>query len=264
MRTMRQRAQASTVRRRESTPLWRGALIALLLLLAFAVPVIAEPVAPWTLLLSATFRILADAPGWPVNCTGWYAAPLQRFSSPGTRVSAYVTAGHCWTPHVVEMGGALEQTQTIARVDRAGVDAGIGARMDVRRNPTFLALATALPRHGERALVAGFSDGHLTEAVLTTLEPMRSGFLSFHSDLALRPGMSGAPIILLRTGEVVGVLIGIPHDSRGQPDPHTVIATPATSLRALMEFAVPGALDALRDLRSPASLLASPGAEPLP
>lgn len=200
----------------------------------------AQPVAPWTSLLSATFQILADLPGWPVRCTGWYAAPRGHVSS--MRVSVYVTAGHCDDPHIVRTVEGFEQMAVLARITRPGVDAAVGARFDPRATRSFPVLAAALPRPGDHTLVAGYSAGQLTEAVLTVLPDCRGGFLCLHSDRALRPGMSGAPISSLRTGEIVGILVGTPLDAHGHEDPHTTWATPSIALRALVELAAPGAI----------------------
>ncbi len=204
----------------------------------------AQPRGPWTTLLAITFQILANRPGQPVNCTGWYAASRRHGGS--LLVSIYMTAGHCEVPHVVRIAEGFEQMAVLARIDRLGVDAAVGARLDPRATRMFPVFATALPRPGDRALVVGYSGGHLTEAVLTALPDCPHRFICFHSDHALRPGMSGAPILALHTGEIVGILIGTPQDAHGYGDPHTIWATPSTALRTLIELAAPGALDADR------------------
>lgn len=213
----------------------------------------AQPAGPWTTLLSLTFQILADLPNLPVRCTGWFAAPRGHIGS--LLVSAYVTAGHCDVPHVVRITEGLEQTTVLARINRLGVDAAVGIRLDSRVTRAFPVLASALPRPGDRALVAGYSAGHLTEAVLTTLSECLHGFVCFHSDQPLRPGMSGAPILSLRTGEIVGILVGTPLDAHGYGDPQTIWATPSTAIRTLIELASPGLLEAgnVRSVVSPMS-----------
>ena len=214
--------------------------------MALAAPgtALAEPAGPWMTLLSITFPILADLPGLPVNCTGWYATSLGHGGS--MPISVYVTAGHCNVPHIVRMGEGLEQPPVLGHIDRLGVDAAVGVRVDQRATRTFPILAMTLPQPGERALVAGYSAGHLTEAVLTTLPRCFHGFLCFHSDHALRPGMSGASILSLRTGQIIGVLVGTSLDSHGYGDQHTIWATPAVALRALIELAAPGGTEADR------------------
>jgi len=158
-------------------------------------------------------------------------------------VSVYVTAGHCDVPHLVKIAEGLEQMAVLGRITRLGIDVAVGTRIDPRITRTFPILATALPRAGERALMVGYSAGHLTEAVLTNLRDCVHGFLCFHSDLALRPGMSGAPILSLQTGQIIGELVGTPLDSHGYGDPHTVWATPSTVLRTLIELTTPGDLE---------------------
>lgn len=216
------------------------ATLSLAVILAVLGTASAQPVAPWTHLVSATFQILADLPGWPVRCTGWYAAPRGRMSS--LVVSVYVTAGHCDAPHIARIAEGFEQMAVLARITRPGVDAAVGMRFDPRATRSFPVLAAALPHAGDQALVAGYSAGHLTEAVLTVLPTCLSGFLCFHSDRALRPGMSGAPILSLRTGEIIGVLAGTPLDPHGHEDPHTIWATPSIALRALVELAAPNTI----------------------
>jgi hypothetical protein len=200
----------------------------------------AQSVDTWTALHSITFQILADLPGLPVSCTGWYAAPRGQAGS--LYVSVYVTAGHCEVPHIVRNPKGLERMVVLAHIDRLGADAAVGARMDRRATRTFLTLASAPPRPGARALVAGYSAGHLTQAVLTTIADCHHGYICFHSDHALRPGMSGAPILSLDTGQLIGILIGFPL-VHNRVDPHAIWATSSIALRTLIELAVPGNLD---------------------
>ncbi len=180
-------------------------------------------------------------PELPVSCTGWFAAPSRQVSS--MLVSVYITAGHCPVPQVVRTAEGLEQMAVLARITRPGLDATVGLRLDPRHLRTFPALALVPPRLGDRALVAGYSAGHLTEAVLTAIDgrDCPAQFLCFHSDQGLQPGMSGAPILSLRTGDIVGILVATAQQARGYEDPHTIIATPAGPLRALVEIAAPGA-----------------------
>jgi hypothetical protein len=212
----------------------------------------AQPAGHWDGLLSFTFQILADRPDLPVRCTGWFAAPRGHVGS--MLVSVYVTAGHCDVPHIVRIAEGFEQMARLAHVNRLGVDAAVGVRLDSRPRRTFPVLATTFPRPGDRALVAGYSAGHLTEAVLTTLPDCSYGFVCFHSDCALRPGMSGAPILSLRTGEIVGILVGTPLDAHGYGDPQTIWATPSTALRVLIDLAAPKALETDRAQRAPSGL----------
>ena len=206
---------------------------------------------------SITFQILAERPGLPVSCTGWYAAP--RGHAGFLYVSVYVTAGRGEAPHVVRNPEGPEQMVVLAHINRLGADAAVGARVDRRAARTFLTLATAPPRPGDRALVAGYSAGHLTEAVLTTVPDCLHGDICFHSDQALRPGMSGAPILSLVTGQLIGILIGFPV-IHNRVDPHTIWATPSTALRTLIELATPGALEADRAGRTlPPIFPVSPG-----
>jgi len=217
----------------------------------------AQSVDAWTALHSITFQILADLPGSPVSCTGWYAVPQGHAGS--LHVSVYVTAGHCEAPHVVRIPEGLERMVVLAHINRLGADAAVGARMDRRATPTFLPIATAPPRPGDRALVAGYSAGHLTEAVLSTVPDCLHGYVCFHSDHALRPGMSGAPILSLVTGQLVGILIGFPL-THNRVDPHTIWATSSTALRTLIDLAVPGALEADRAGRTVSPMFpVSPG-----
>jgi hypothetical protein len=211
--------------------------LGLAIILTILGPASAQSVHPWTNLVSATFQILADLPGWPVRCTGWYAAPRGRVSS--MTVSLYITAGHCDAPHIARVTEGLEEMAVLARITRPGVDAAVGARFDPRATRTFPVLAAVLPPAGDQALVVGYSAGHLTEAVLTVLPTCQHGFLCLHSDRILRPGMSGAPIVSLRTGDIVGILVGSPMDARGHEDPNTIWATPSVALRSLVELAAP-------------------------
>jgi hypothetical protein len=157
-------------------------------------------------------------------------------------VSIYVTAGHCDAPHIVRNPAGLERTVVLAHINRLGADAAVGARMDRRTARTFLTLATTPPKPGDRALVAGYSAGHLTEAVLTAVPDCLYGYICFHSDHALRPGMSGAPILSLDTGQLIGILIGFPL-IRNREDPHAIWATSSTALRTLIELANPESLE---------------------
>ena len=222
----------------------RGATLAALGLAMFlTVPATASlPPFPWTTILAATFRIFAMLPELPVSCTGWYALPYRKVSS-SMLVSVYITAGHCPVPQVARTGDGLEQMAVLARVTRPGMDATVGLRPDPRPFRVFPSLALVPPRPGDRALVAGYSAGHLAESVLTVIDECSAGFLCFHSEQALRPGMSGAPILSLRTGEIVGILVASAQP-RGYEDPHTVMATAASSLRALVEIAAPDAVRA--------------------
>ena len=203
-----------------------------------------QPSVPWTTLLATTFRIFALQPELPVSCTGWYAVPHHQVSS-STVVSVYITAGHCPAPQVVRNGDGLEQMAVLVRITRPGMDAAVGLRVDPRPRRVFPALALAPPQPGERALVAGYSDGHLAETVLTAMSDCSAGFLCFLGDQALRPGMSGAPIMSLRTGEIIGILVATAHQARGDGDPHTIMATPAGPLRELVDIAVPDTLHAI-------------------
>ena len=216
-------------------------LAAFSLAMAIAAPgvALAQPAVPWTTLLSATFRILGDLPDLPLSCTGWFVAPHGHVSS--MLVSVYVTAGHCPVPQVARTAEGLEQMVVLARITRPGIDAAVGLRVDPRPLRTFPAVAIEPPRLGDRALVAGYSNGRLTEAILTAIGECPAEFLCFHSDQALHPGMSGAPIESLRTGDIVGILVATVQ-RRGYEDPHTIMATPAAALRTLVEIAVPGAL----------------------
>jgi len=192
---------------------------------------------------SITFQILAERPVLPVSCTGWYAAP--RGHAGFLYVSVYVTAGRGEAPHVVRNPEGPEQMVVLAHINRLGADAAVGAWIDLRATRTFPTLATAPPRPGDRALVAGYSAGHLTEAVLSTVPDCLHGYICFHSDHALRPGMSGAPILSLVAGQLIGILIGflLTHN---REDPHAIWATSSTALRTLIDLAVPEVLDADR------------------
>lgn len=220
----------------------RACVMLVTLALALARPAVtwAQAAEPWTALLSITFPIFAELPGLPLICTGWYAAPRGRAGS--KHVSVYVTAGHCAVPHVVRIPEGREPLALIARVNRLGLDAAVGVRIDPRAGRAFLELAATPPSSGDLALVVGYSGGHLTEAVLTTVSGCLNGFVCLHGDYALRPGMSGAPVLSLRTGRVLGLLVGTPPDSHGYGDPHRVWATSSTALRTLIELASPGAL----------------------
>lgn len=224
----------------------------------------AQPPSAWTTVLAVTFRILAMLPELPLSCTGWFAAP-SRLVSPSMFVSAYVTAGHCPVPQVVRTAEGLEQMAVLARVTRPGVDATVGLRLDGRPRRAFPSFALVPPRAGDRALVAGYSAGPLTEAVLTANGECSAGFLCFHSDQAIRAGMSGAPILSLHTGEIVGILVATAQQAHSYDDPHTIMATPARALRALLEIAVPDVhqttqlvpAPAFGVVRSPFSMLTS-------
>jgi hypothetical protein len=214
------------------------------LLCAAARAAIAAAPAAWNDTLASIFAVHAFAQGFPLECTAWYIAPIDQ-PSPSARhplpVSLYVTAGHCPTPHVVHSaGGILERTLLIARLVDPAPDLAIGARLDPREHRAFLRLAPAPPRPGARALVAGYAGGQLSEIILTAMSPESCppGLLCFHSDVPIRGGLSGAPIVLLDTGEAVGMLIATPSDAHGIEDPYTVLATPSSALRAALQLAL--------------------------
>jgi hypothetical protein len=222
-----------------ATPLATACLVALLgATAAFATS------AAWNDTLASIFPVHAFAQGFPRECTGWYIAPMDQPSPrgrPPLPVSLYVTAGHCPAPHVVHSaGGILERTLLIARLVDPAPDLAIGARIDPRENRAFLRLAPAPPRPGTRALVAGYAGGQLSETVVTAMSPESCppGLLCFHSDTPIRGGLSGAPIVLLDTGEAAGMLIATPSDAHGIEDPYTVLATPSWALRAALQLAL--------------------------
>lgn len=175
--------------------------------------------------------------GYPVNCTGWFVAAPED-ERPAT--SVYVTAGHCGTPHVVEAFGssAVERTQSRGRVAN-GTDAAVGIRHDDRPRRIFLRLSTAAPEPGEPALTAGWPGTHLMAARLTFLPTRPDGLLEYHSDLALRGGASGAPIMSLRTGRLSAIVAGFRLLDRHVSDYRTIVATPAAAVQGLLSVAVP-------------------------
>jgi len=199
--------------------------------------------APWDGVMRSVFPIKALAPGFPRECTAWYVAPLDQpghGTRPSLPVSLYVTAGHCPPPHIVVSAGLLERTLLIARLVDPAPDLAIGARIDPRERRTFLSLASGPPAPGTRALIAGYAAGHLAEIIVTALDPSACppGTLCFRSAVPIRGGLSGAPIVLLDTGEAAGMLVATPSDARGNEDPYTVLATPARTLLAALSLAL--------------------------
>jgi len=219
-------------------------LAALAASLCLALPTQAGP-SRWDAAVASTFPIRASAAGFPVECTAWYAGPVDANDGSAPPVSVYVTAGHCPTPHVVAAGtrGALERTLVFARMIDPAPDLAVGARTDPREHRTFLQIAEAAPAPGAPALVVGYAEGHLSELVVTALPPSRcpARYACFHSEVPIRGGLSGAPIVSLDTGEVVGMLVATPDDGRGREDTHTVLATPASALRAALRISLPDA-----------------------
>ena len=110
--------------------------LSMTIILTTADTALARSPVPWTILTSTVFRILADAPGWPVNCTGWYGEP--RSYAGAAAVSVYVTAGHCAVPQLAKTVDGLEQMAVLARIVSSGVDAAVGdpespERRDIER-----------------------------------------------------------------------------------------------------------------------------------
>lgn len=212
----------------------------------------AGPVPFWDEVVASIFPVRADMEGYPVNCTGWFVAASDEV--PAT--SVYVTAGHCWTPHVVGAFGsaAVERTLSRGRVAK-GTDAAIGVRHDDRKRRVFLRLSTVTPQPGEPALTVGWPGAHLMAARLTFLRARPDGLLEYRSDLALRGGVSGAPIVSLRTGGVSAIVAGFLLRDRHTADRTTIVATPAAAVQGLLNAAIPvgsGAMPAT--LRVPAAL----------
>lgn len=194
---------------------------------------------PWGTTTASVFRVLSAISGLPLSCTGWYLAPV-RSASALSPVSVYITAGHCPTPLLVNTADGLEDTLIIARLHsrEAAADLTIAERADRRKQRIFLPLANAAPQTGERALVTGYGDGHLTMLVVTALPACQPPFVCFSSSVHVRGGLSGSPIVSLRSGLVLGILVASP--SRMYPtDPYVIIATPASVIRASLEFTLP-------------------------
>jgi len=210
----------------------------------------------WDEVVASIFPVRADMQGYPVNCTGWFVEPSD--DQPAA-TSVYVTAGHCGTPHVVEAFGsaALERTLSRGRVAN-GTDAAVGVRHDDRRQRVFLRLSTAAPEPGEPALTAGWPGTHLMAARLVFRRTRADGLVEYRSDLALQGGISGAPIVSLRTGRVIAIVAGFRLLDRHVPDYRTIVATPAAAARGLLNVAVP------IETKMPAPALRAPAAFPVP
>lgn len=194
---------------------------------------------PWNAAIVSVFRVFSATPELAFQCTGWYVAPAHAGSS-ALPVSVYITAGHCPTPLLVTTAEGLENTLIIARVhsSEAGADLTIAERVDQRDPRVFLPLATALPRTGERALIVGYGDGHLTTLVVTALPACQRPFVCFGSPVYIRGGLSGSPIVSLSDGAVLGILVASP--PRADPaGAFTIIATPASVIRAYLDVTLP-------------------------
>lgn len=208
-------------------------------------PVTGTSASVWDRVAASVFVVRAALPSFPRECTGWFLAPLPQ-DRPA--VSAYVTAGHCSEPYVVaeSSGGpnaGLEQTVWRGRVLTPGSDAAIGLRRDPRTNRVFLPLAISAARLGDRALVIGWSGQRLAAAIVRFERISPNGLLEYTSHLALAPGLSGAPIVSLATGDVVGIVVGLSLADRNDSGAsHVIYATPASAIRALAYLAVPNAL----------------------
>jgi hypothetical protein len=89
-----------------------------------------------------------------------------------------------------------------------------------------------------RAPVASRAGGQLSEIIVGAMSPQDSppGLLCFDSDVPIGGGLSGAHIVLLDIGEVAGMLIATPSDAHRIEDRHTVLATPASALRAAIRL----------------------------
>ncbi len=190
----------------------------------------------WSAARAAIFRIFAALPGFPFECTGWYAAPAQDRPP----VSVYITAGHCPAPLVVRTPDGLEDTLVIARLRsaQAGADLTIGERADPRARRTYLPLADAPPLPGTPAIIAGYAAGELTELAATAAGDCQRPFVCFESGTPILGGLSGSPIVSTRTGEVLGVLVASPGRQRTS-GPYVIIATPASAVRAAMRLVLP-------------------------
>jgi hypothetical protein len=228
-----------------------AALACLAAMPAAAAGMSAGTVAPdaWSAAHAAIFRVFAALPGFPFACTGWYAAPAQGRPP----VSVYITAGHCPAPLMVRTGEGLEDTLVIARLHsaQAGADLTIGERADPRTRRVYLPLAAAPPIPGERALVAGYAGGELTTLIATADAACQRPFVCFTSDAPIRGGLSGSPIVSLRTGEVLGILVAASRDQQAPDGPHAVLATPASAILAALRLALPAALPAQHATRVP-------------
>jgi hypothetical protein len=201
-----------------------------LLISALAAPAHADSTAVWDVVANSVFPVLAALNGWPVECTGWYLGPV---ASKGGPAALYATAGHCPTPALVRTSSGVEATAVLGEVSEPGSDGMIALRADPRARRTFLRLAAAAPADGDPSIAIGWSGQHLTASRLVFAGTAANGLLQYRSSEALQPGMSGAPIVSLTTGEVTGIVVA-GAEPRDNGASHVILATPASALRTLL------------------------------
>lgn len=204
-------------------------------ILALAVPVQANP-GLWDDVAHAVFRLYLFPDARAGMCTAWATAPAAE-DREGQQRTYYVTAGHCRPVQYVSDAGLFLHLPLLASSDTIRLDVGIGIRPDHRDHRTFLPLDPTPARPGDRVLGIGFPNGMLAASVMTVTGSGPEGLIVLASSMPLAGGWSGAPLVSLTTGRVIGVLAdGV----RGHPS--IAVAVPAARISALLALTEPQAL----------------------
>jgi hypothetical protein len=190
------------------------------------------PEIPLPSLRRALVPVYAELEAPVFSCTGWWLGPGPRLTS-GAASAYYVTAGHCPIPQKIPGRRGLAESILIAFVRDPGTDTTIGLAPDPDPSHVTLSLQYALPAPDEPAVAAGWPLGRYTEAVVTYAGRAR-GRLLFHSPIVIRKGYSGAPLVSLWSGRVLGMLVGT-----ALHDPRMVEAIPAARIALLAAQSAP-------------------------
>ncbi len=202
---------------------------------------------PWDTVVQAVFRLYLFPDARAGLCTAWAV------KSRGRDEAYYVTAGHCEIAQYINDSGRFVRSPLVAASSADRSDVGIGIRPDHRVHRAFLPLDSTPARPGDRALGIGFPDGMLMASTMTVLGDTTDGLIALRSSVPLAGGWSGAPLVSLATGRVIGVLEG-----RAERDPQIAVAVPAATVRAVLESVQSQVLDANPPTASSAAVTSAP------
>jgi hypothetical protein len=221
--------------------------ITLAFILALAVPGHAS-YDPWDAVARAVFRLYLFPDARAGICTAWATAPAA-----DEQQSYYITAGHCEIAKYIIDSGRFVRSPLRASSSADPSDVGIGIRPDHRVHRAFLPLDPTPGRPGDRVLGIGFPDGMLMASTMTVMGYTTNGLIALRSSIPLVGGWSGAPLVSLATGSVIGVLEG-----RAERDPQIAVAVPAATVRAVLEGVQSQAPDANSPTPSSAAVTSAP------
>jgi hypothetical protein len=190
----------------------------------------------WANIGQAVFRLYVSPDTRTAGCTAWATAPADR-ARDGEPQTYYITAGHCRPAQYVSDAGRFLRLPLLASSNTFRLDVSVGIRPDHRHRQTFLPLDPAPARPGDRVLAIGFPNGTLMSSVMTVAGAGPDGLVLLRSPIPVAGGWSGAPLVSLATGRVIGILA----DSL-MGESYLAMAVPATTISAFLSTVEPQAL----------------------